>query len=72
MPAIVDAQPSSSSSSNNGIANLTAIQMRLEQQAGRVEQAAKAAGRFAKQAALAFEEEANNVRELIDDLRKAL
>lgn len=65
-------QASSSSSSNSGIANLTAIQMRLEQQAARVEAASKAAGRFAKQAALAFEEEAANVRELIDDLRKAL
>ena len=70
--AIADSTSGGSSSSNSGIANLTAMQMRLEQQAARVEQAAKASARFAKQAGLAFEEEAANVRELIDDLRKAL
>ena len=47
------------------------LKMRLENQAMRLQTAAQTAARFAKGAVLAFEEEAANLRDLIDDIRRS-
>ena len=44
--------------------------MRLENQAIRCEAAARQAAKFARQAAVAFDEEADNLRALIDEIRR--
>ena len=54
------------------VAPITAMQLRLEQQALRCEQAARAAAKLARQAAAAFEEEAATIRDLIDELRRSV
>lgn len=50
--------------------NATALHLRLEQQAIRCETAARQAGRFARQAAAAFDEEATVLRDLVDEIRR--
>jgi len=45
--------------------------MRLEQQAIRCEAAARQAARLARSAAIAFEEEAQTIKELVDDIRRS-
>ena len=55
-----------------GSAPLTALQLRLEQQTSRCEQAAKAAAKFARAAACAFDDEAGTLRELLDEIRRAV
>jgi hypothetical protein len=51
---------------------LSSNQTRLEQQAIRAEQAARQAARFARQASAAFEEEANALRDIVDDIRRSV
>ena len=52
-------------------AALTGSQLRLEQQAIRCEQAARSTAKLARAAAAAFDEEAQTLRDLIDEIRRS-
>ena len=65
-----DGGSSSSGAAVQPVTSVAVAGMRLENQAIRCEAAARQAAKFARQAAVAFDEEADNLRALIDEIRR--
>lgn len=67
---IVASSAPSSSSAGPAATQVQVAAVRLENQAQRALKAAKAAAMMSRQAALAFDEEASNLRDVLDELQK--